>query len=67
MEGVLGYLEMGGHGGFIWAAYAAAVLVLAGVWLLSWRNLRRSEEELRRLETRLPGARSTGGAARGRA
>ena len=67
MERVLGYLEMDGHGGFVWAAYAAAVLVLAGLWLLSWRSLRRSEEELRRLETRLPGARSAGGTARGRA
>ncbi|HVG82294.1 MAG TPA: heme exporter protein CcmD [Methylomirabilota bacterium] len=66
MEGVLAYLDMGGHGGFIWAAYAAAALVLVGVWVLSWRGLKRSEEELKRLETRLPGARPTG-TARGRA
>jgi heme exporter protein CcmD len=66
MEGVLAYLGMGGHGGFIWAAYAAAALVLVGVWVLSWRSLKRSEEELKRLETRLPGARPTG-TARSRA
>jgi heme exporter protein CcmD len=66
MNELMQYLEMGGHGGFIWAAYAAAALVLGAVWLLSWRALKRSEEELKRLETRLPGARPAG-AARGRA
>ena len=66
MEGAFAYLDMGGHGGFIWAAYAAAALVLVGLWVLSWRSLKRSEEELKRLETRLPGARPAG-AARGRA
>ena len=66
MEGAMQYLQMGGHGGFVWAAYAAAALVLAGLWFLSWRSLKRSEGELKRLETRLPGARSAG-AARGRA
>ena len=60
------YLQMGGHGGFVWAAYAAAALVLVALWLVSWRSLKRSEDELKRLETRLPGARSAG-AARGRA
>jgi heme exporter protein CcmD len=66
MEGALNYLEMGGHGGFVWAAYAAAALVLILMWLFSWRSLKRSEEELKRLETRLPGDRAEG-AARGRA
>ena len=66
MERALAYLEMGGHGGFVWAAYGAAALVLVALWVLSWRSLKRSQEELRRLETRLPGARPTG-AARGRA
>ena len=60
------FVEVGGHGGFVWAAYAVAALVLVALWLLSWRSLRRSEEELRRLEMRLPGARPAG-AARGRA
>jgi heme exporter protein CcmD len=66
MERALTYLEMGGHGGFVWAAYAAAAFVLVALWVLSWRSLKRSEEELRRLEARLPGARPTG-AARGKA
>jgi heme exporter protein D len=66
MEGAVQYLAMGGHGGFVWAAYAAAALVLVLLWVLSWRALKRSEEELRRLETRLPGARPAS-VARGRA
>jgi heme exporter protein CcmD len=66
MEAALASLDMGGHGGFVWAAYAAAALVLAGLWVLSWRSLKRSEAELKRLETRLPGARPAG-AARSRA
>ena len=66
MEGAMQYLQMGGHGGFVWAAYAAAALVLIVLWIFSWRSLKRSEDELKRLETRLPGARSAG-AARGRA
>jgi hypothetical protein len=40
--------------------------VLLALWFLSWRSLKRSEEELKRLETRLPGAPSAA-AARGRA
>jgi heme exporter protein CcmD len=55
MEGVLRFLEMGGHGGFVWGAYAAAALVLLALGLLSWHRLRRSESELRRMEARLPG------------
>ena len=66
MEGAMQYLQMGGHGGFVWAAYVATALVLVALWLVSWRSLKRSEDELKRLETRLPGARSAG-AARGRA
>jgi heme exporter protein CcmD len=66
MDPAMRMLEMGGHGGFVWAAYVAAALVLVVLWLLSWRSLKRCEDELKRLETRLPGARSAG-AARERA
>ncbi len=71
MDAVTRLIEMGGHGAFVWGAYAAAALVLVVLWLLSWRSLRGAEGELKRLETRLPGRRGTGDraaeAARGRA
>lgn len=63
MDGVTRFVEMGGNGGFVWGAYAAAALVLVLLWLLSWRSLRRAEGELRRLESRLPGRRGEHGRA----
>ncbi len=65
MDGVLSFLEMGGHAGFVWGAYAAAALVLAALWLASWSALRRSEKELKRLERRLPGDRRPADPTRG--
>jgi heme exporter protein D len=55
MEALNRFIDMGGYGGFIWAAYAAAALVLILLWLFSWRSLRRSEGELAQLDRRLPG------------
>ena len=58
MDAVTRFVEMGGHGAFVWGAYAAAALVLVVLWLISWRSLRGAEGELKRLETRLPGRRA---------
>ncbi|HXV22778.1 MAG TPA: heme exporter protein CcmD [Alphaproteobacteria bacterium] len=55
MSGILRFLEMGGHGGFVWGAYAAVALVLLVLGLISWLDLKRSEGELKRMEARLPG------------
>ena len=64
MDGLIRFIDMGGYGGFVWGAYAAAALVLIGLWLFSWRSLRRSESELALLDRRLPGRRGgPGGAA----
>lgn len=37
------FLAMGGYGAFIWPAYAAAVILMAGILLLSWRKMRQRE------------------------
>ena len=34
---------MGGYGAFIWPAYGAAAILLAGVLILSWRGMRQRE------------------------
>jgi len=57
MNALSRFIDMGGFGGFIWAAYAAAALVLIALWWFSWRGLRRSEGELAQLDSRLPGRR----------
>ena len=37
------FLSMGGHGVFIWSAYAVATVVLGGLLAASLRDMRRSE------------------------
>jgi heme exporter protein D len=37
------FLAMGGYGAFIWPAYAAAAVLMAGILLLSWRTMRQRE------------------------
>lgn len=39
------FLSMGGYAAFIWAAYAAAALGLAGLGLSSWRSMRVLERQ----------------------
>ena len=56
------FLAMGGYGGFIWPAYAAAAGVLVLMLIASWRGLRKAERELDRLQLRLPGRRGDGSA-----
>lgn len=37
------FLEMGGYGAFIWPAYGAAAVLMAGVLILSWKSMRQRE------------------------
>lgn len=47
MSGEIGaWLSMGGYGAYVWAAYAAAALLLIGLVVASLRALRRAEAEL---------------------
>lgn len=51
------FFEMGGYGAFIWPAYAAAAVLLAGLLAVSWRTMRRREalvESLRANRRREP-------------
>lgn len=48
------FLAMGGYAAFIWTAYAAAALGLAGLGISSWRSMRNLERraDLARAERR---------------
>ena len=37
------FLEMGGYGAFIWPAYGAAAILMAGLLILSWKGMRQRE------------------------
>lgn len=37
------FIAMGGYGAFIWPAYGAAAILMAGVLILSWKDMRRRE------------------------
>jgi len=40
------FFEMGGYGAFIWPAYGAVALVLAGLWVTSRRFVVSTEADL---------------------
>ncbi len=51
------FLEMGGYGAFIWPAYGAAAILMAGVLIQSWKSMRQREalvESLRAGRRRKP-------------
>ncbi len=37
------YFAMGGYAAFIWPSYGLAVVLLTGIFLLSWRRLKAAE------------------------
>jgi len=37
------FLEMGGYGAFIWPAYGAGAILMAGLLILSWKSMRQRE------------------------
>jgi len=49
MDGLAGFLAMGGYGGFVWPAYGVALVVLAGILVHSLRRLRATERLLAEL------------------
>jgi len=50
METISQYLDMGGHGGFIWPAYIIVTVVMVGMMVSSRRALKNAHDELKTLE-----------------
>jgi heme exporter protein D len=48
------YLAMGGYAAFVWPAYALSALVMIGLALTAWRNIRVRERDLAKLRDQLP-------------
>ena len=48
------FFDMGGYGLFVWTTYAAAVVLMGGLLVVSVRGARRSEREVRAMEALSP-------------
>ncbi|HEY6336302.1 MAG TPA: heme exporter protein CcmD [Alphaproteobacteria bacterium] len=51
MNGIAGFLDMGGRAAFVWPAYGFTALVLIGVLVVALRGLRAGERELERFRS----------------
>lgn len=49
MEAIQSFLNMGGYAAFVWPAYGATALVLAGLSAMSFVRMRASERALAEL------------------
>ena len=47
------FFAMGGYAAYVWPAFGFTILVLAGLWILSWRQMRAKEAEVEALRARL--------------
>jgi len=54
---IIGTVDLGGHAGFVWAAYAVAVTVLIGLLCLSLRERSVRRRQLSELEAATGGRR----------
>ena len=54
MSSVGEFFEMGGHGVFVWSAYAIAIAVIGTLIITSWRALKARETEVAALEAARP-------------
>ncbi|MCW9033327.1 MAG: heme exporter protein CcmD [Rhodospirillales bacterium] len=50
MESISEYINMGGHGGYIWPAYGATLLVMVALLVTSIRGLKADENTLKLLQ-----------------
>lgn len=48
------FLDMGGHGGFIWASYGMVLVVMVVLWIVSRRYVRTSQDELNKMDVERP-------------
>ena len=46
------FFDMGGHGNFVWSAYAIAAILMVGLWIMSRRFQHTSNEKLMTLGPR---------------
>ena len=46
MDGLMTFVSMGGHGGYIWPAYLIAAIILGGLLIASLRSVRGQEARL---------------------
>jgi heme exporter protein D len=53
-ETIQTFLDMGGYAGFVWPAYVLAAAILAGLLLVSLRQLRKAEADLAALAAQRP-------------
>jgi heme exporter protein D len=54
MQNISEFFAMGGYAGFIWSAYGGAALILIGLLVLSWKDLRARQAEVAALEAASP-------------
>ena len=54
MQEIGTFLQMGGHGVFIWPAFALTVVIMAGLAVSTLRELRERQKTLRELEATTP-------------
>ena len=54
MDKLIQFMDMGGHGPFIWSSYGMVFVVLLGLWIVSLRYLRASRDELSGLDVERP-------------
>ncbi|HWL69058.1 MAG TPA: heme exporter protein CcmD [Geminicoccus sp.] len=47
------FLAMGGYAAYVWPAFGFTILVLAGLWILSLRQMRAKEAELEALRSQM--------------
>jgi len=54
MQSISNFFAMGGYAGFVWSAYGAAALILIGLLVMSWKDLRARQAEVEALEAASP-------------
>ena len=54
MQNISEFFAMEGYSGFVWFAYGAAGLVLIGLLVMSWKDLRARQAEIAALEAASP-------------
>ena len=59
MEALAEFFAMGGHGAFVWSAFAVAVLVMVALLAVSLHQARTNQAALDRLQATRPARRAT--------